>query len=131
MKIDGNTYGDPSKELHWVASTLSLRKIRNILEEDYSIIVSHEKISRLLAEMGYSKQVNKKWNKSACPVRTAINGLNLLTIPPTSIWRTGNRSSLLIQRKKRTLAISRTPVRNTGKEKIPTKYWITISRYLN
>lgn len=37
--IDGNTYGDPSKELHWVASTLSLRKISKILEEDYSITI--------------------------------------------------------------------------------------------
>lgn len=100
--IDGSTYGDPSRELHWVASTLSLRKIRDILEEDYCITASHEKISQLLAEMGYSKQVNQKWSRSACRVRTAINSLNLLTIPPTSIWRTGSRSSRLIQRKKRT-----------------------------
>ena len=51
--IDGNTYGDPSKELHWVASTLSLRKISNILETEYSITISHVKISQLLADMGY------------------------------------------------------------------------------
>ena len=55
--IDGNTYGDPSKELHWVASTLSLRKISDILEAEYSITISHEKISQLLTDMGYSKQV--------------------------------------------------------------------------
>ena len=50
--IDGNTYGDPSKELHWVAPTLSLRKISTILEEDYSITISHVKVSQLLTEMG-------------------------------------------------------------------------------
>ena len=53
--IDVSTYGDPSRELNWVASTLGFRKIRDILEEDYSITASHEKISQLLAEMGYSK----------------------------------------------------------------------------
>ena len=65
--IDGNTYGDPSKELHWVASTLSLRKIRDILEEDHSITVSHEKISQLLADMGYSKQVDQKMEQVGMP----------------------------------------------------------------
>lgn len=65
--IDGSTYGDPSRELHWVASTLSLRKIRDILEEDYCITASHEKISQLLAEMGYSKQVNQKMEQVGMP----------------------------------------------------------------
>ncbi len=65
--IDGSTYGDPSKELHWVASTLSLRKIRDILEEDYSITASHEKISQLLEDMGYSKQVNQKMEQAGMP----------------------------------------------------------------
>ena len=65
--IDGNTYGDPSKELHWVSSTLSLRKISNILETEYSIAVSHVTISQLLTEMGYSKQVNQKMEQVGIP----------------------------------------------------------------
>lgn len=65
--IDGNTYGDPSKELHWVASTLSLRKISKILEEDYSITISYVTVSQLLTEMGYSKQVNQKMEQVGIP----------------------------------------------------------------
>ena len=65
--IDGNTYGDPSKELHWVASTLSLRKISNILEKDYSITISYVKISQLLTDMGYSKQMNQKMEQVGIP----------------------------------------------------------------
>ena len=65
--IDGSTYGDPSRELHRVASTPSLRKIRDILKEDYSITASHEKVSQLLAEMGCSKQVNRKMEQVGMP----------------------------------------------------------------
>lgn len=65
--IDGNTYGDPSKELHWVASTLSLRKISNILAEEHSITISHVKVSQLLSEMGYSKQANQKMEQLGIP----------------------------------------------------------------
>ena len=65
--IDGNTYGDPSKELHWVASTLSLRKISSILEENHSISISYVKVSQLLIEMGYSKQVNQKMEQLGIP----------------------------------------------------------------
>ena len=65
--IDGNTYGDPCKELHWVASTLSLRKISNILEKEYSISISYVKVSQLLSEMGYSKQVNQKMEQLGIP----------------------------------------------------------------
>lgn len=49
--IDGNTYGDPCKELHWVDSTLSLRKISSIIEKEYSISVSYVKVSQLLKEI--------------------------------------------------------------------------------
>ena len=65
--IDGNTYGDPCKELHWVASTLSLRKISDILEKEYSISISYVKVSQLLKEMGYSKQVNQKMEQLGIP----------------------------------------------------------------
>ena len=65
--IDGNTYGDPSKELHWVASTLSLRKISDILVVEHSISISYVKVSQLLTEMGYSKQVNQKMEQLGVP----------------------------------------------------------------
>ena len=65
--IDGNTYGDPCKELHWVASTLSLRKISDILAEKHSISISYVKVSQLLTEMGYSKQVNQKMEQVGIP----------------------------------------------------------------
>lgn len=65
--IDGNTYGDPCKELHWVASTLSLRKISSILETEYAITISYVKVSQLLTEMGYSKQVNQKMEQVGIP----------------------------------------------------------------
>ena len=65
--IDGNTYGDPCKELHWVASTLSLRKISDILAKKHSISISYVKVSQLLTEMGYSKQVNQKMEQVGVP----------------------------------------------------------------
>ena len=65
--IDGNTYGDPCKELHWVASTLSLRKISSILQEEHSISISHVKVAQLLHDMGYSKQVNQKMEQIGMP----------------------------------------------------------------
>lgn len=65
--IDGNTYGDPCKELHWVASTLSLRKISTILKEEHSISISHVKVAQLLLAMGYSKQVNQKMEQVGTP----------------------------------------------------------------
>ncbi len=65
--IDGNTYGDPCKELHWVASTLSLRKISNILLEEHAVSISYVKVSQLLSEMGYSKQVNQKMEQLGVP----------------------------------------------------------------
>ena len=35
--IDGQAYGDPSKEIHWIPTTLSLRKIEEKLLNDYGI----------------------------------------------------------------------------------------------
>lgn len=58
--IDGQTYGDPSKVLHWVPQSMSLRKIEAILLDEYGIQVSYVKVSQLLTDMGYSKQVNQK-----------------------------------------------------------------------
>lgn len=56
--IDGSTYGDPERIIHW--TTLSLFKIKDILETEYGIKVSHTVISKELDALGYSKQLNQK-----------------------------------------------------------------------
>ena len=58
--IDGQTYGDPSKVIHWVPQSMSLRKIEALLLDEYGIQISHVKVSQLLTDMGYSRQVNQK-----------------------------------------------------------------------
>ncbi len=55
--IDGKTYGDPMRVLSY--TTESLRKIQKALERE-SIFVGHVTIGKILALMGYSKQVNQK-----------------------------------------------------------------------
>jgi len=39
---------------------MSLRKIKAVLSDEYEIQISYVKISQLLTDMGYSKQVNQK-----------------------------------------------------------------------
>ena len=56
--IDGSTYGDPEKVIHW--TTLGLFKIRDILESEYGIKVSHTVVGKELGKLGYSKQLNQK-----------------------------------------------------------------------
>jgi len=56
--IRDSTYGSPMTVLTW--TTLSLRKIADILQSDYGITVSHNIISRALDDLGYSKQQNQK-----------------------------------------------------------------------
>lgn len=58
--VDGATYGDPSKVIHWVSTTLSLRKIADIVTKKHKVPISHVKVNQLLSEMGYSKQQNQK-----------------------------------------------------------------------
>ena len=58
--IDGYTYGDPEKEIHWVPASMSVRKIADKLSSEYGVNVSHMTVKRLLEQMGYSKQVNQK-----------------------------------------------------------------------
>jgi hypothetical protein len=55
--IDGKTYGDPMRLLSY--TTESLRKIKKALEKD-NIFVGHVTVGKILASMGYSKQVNQK-----------------------------------------------------------------------
>jgi transposase len=56
--VDANTYGDPEKILSW--TTKSLRKICEILLDKYNISVSYPTIGKILSDMGYSKQTNRK-----------------------------------------------------------------------
>lgn len=65
--IDGQTYGDPSKVLHWVPQSMSLRKTEAILLDEYGIQASYVKVSQLLTDMGYSKQVNQKMLQAGKP----------------------------------------------------------------
>ena len=63
--IESSTYGTPSKILKW--TTLSLRKIAEILYEEYKIRVSHTVIGKILKELGYSRQKNKKAEQVGTP----------------------------------------------------------------
>lgn len=56
--IYGNTYGSPQKTIIW--TTLSLRKIAEVLSSKYGITVSQNIVSRALDALGYSKQQNQK-----------------------------------------------------------------------
>lgn len=56
--IDGETYGDPQKMLHWTTS--GLMDIQKALLEQYEIKVSHTLIAQHLDALGYSKQLNQK-----------------------------------------------------------------------
>lgn len=56
--IDGQTYGDPEKIIHW--TTQSLMSITKALDDEYGIKVSHTVVAGELDKMGYSKQMNQK-----------------------------------------------------------------------
>lgn len=56
--IDGETYGDPEKIIHW--TTKSLMSIAEELDKQYGIKVSHTVVASELEKMGYSKQLNQK-----------------------------------------------------------------------
>lgn len=56
--LDGNTYGDPGRVLFH--TSISTYKAANILSLDYGINVSEDTVSRLMEELGYSKQLNQK-----------------------------------------------------------------------
>lgn len=62
--LKNNSYGDPSRILFW--TNLSLRGISDILS-DYGYNVSYVTVSRLLEELGYSKQQNQKMDQVGNP----------------------------------------------------------------
>lgn len=63
--IEPHTYGSPEKAVSY--TTMSLRRMENILLADYGIKVSHTKISSILDAMGYSRQANKKCLQTGTP----------------------------------------------------------------
>lgn len=63
--VSGATYGTPTKVLVW--TTLSLRKISEILENNYSIKISHTTVGKALELLGYSRQCNKKMQQIGNP----------------------------------------------------------------
>ena len=56
--VENNTYGDPQKVISW--TNLSLRDISSILKERFGIEAGKDIVSRVLDELGYSKQANQK-----------------------------------------------------------------------
>ena len=56
--IESTTYGSPMNVLVW--TTLSLRKIQELLKEKYNETISHVKVGEILEGLGYSKQQNQK-----------------------------------------------------------------------
>ena len=56
--IDGSTYGNPEKVIHW--TTQSLMSIQERLKEEFQIEVSHTVVAKELEKKGYSKQMNQK-----------------------------------------------------------------------
>lgn len=63
--IDGKTYGDPEKIIHW--TTFCLMDIRDILRNEYGIKVSHTVVAGTLEKLGYSKQMNQKMLQTGKP----------------------------------------------------------------
>ena len=61
--IKGATYGEPEKTTKWIS--LSQRKIAHILEveSNYEIKISHKTVGRILKELDYCRQQNKKNNQ--------------------------------------------------------------------
>lgn len=56
--IDKDTYGNPEKPLVW--TTLSVRKIADLLKEHFNITLHFTSIGKELERMGYSRQRNQK-----------------------------------------------------------------------
>lgn len=56
--IDPVTYGIPTKVIKW--TTMSLRKISDVLREEYDIDVCPSVVQDILKEEGYSRQKNRK-----------------------------------------------------------------------
>lgn len=56
--ISESTFGDPERTLCW--TSFSLNKIKEELENNHGINVSHSNVSLIMDTLGYSKQLNQK-----------------------------------------------------------------------
>ena len=63
--VDGSTYGNPQKVLSY--TTLGLRKIKDILADQFNIDISFRSVGSILSELGYSKQANQKMLQTGEP----------------------------------------------------------------
>lgn len=63
--LDTNTYGDPEKVLTW--TNLSLRGITDELASRYGILTNKNVVADVMAELGYSRQVNQKQDQVGVP----------------------------------------------------------------
>ena len=72
--IDGKEYGSPTKVLHWIPKSLSLRKIATELGKK-GFKCSHETVAKLLEDMGRCC----KWESLT---RIGISSSSLSMIPP-------------------------------------------------
>ena len=56
--LESSTFGDSERVIKW--TNLSLEDISTLLKTEYSIEAGRNVVSRLIEELGYSKQVNQK-----------------------------------------------------------------------
>ena len=115
--------------MHWVASTLSLRKISDILVEEHSISISYVKVSQLLSEMGYSKQVNQKMEQVGVPSPDRNQQFEFIDRTAHEYLGKGISSFLSIQRKKKISETLKITELNIARKKILVEYLIMIFQY--
>lgn len=72
--VDGSTYGDPQKVLSY--TTLSLRKIQDILAEKFHIDISFRSVSSILEKLGSANRQTRKCSRLANPILTGMSSLN-------------------------------------------------------
>lgn len=121
--IDGQTYGDPSKMLHWVPQSMSLRKIEAILIDEYGIQVSYVKVSLLLTDMGYSKQVNQKMLQAGEPSPDRDEQFGLINDLAKQYLEAGDPMISVDTKKKENIGNFKNNGAEYRKTKDPRKVW--------
>lgn len=121
--IDGRTYGDPSKMLHWVPQSMSLRKIEAILIDEYGIQVSYVKVSQLLTDMGYSKQVNPKMLQAGEPSPDRDEQFGLINDLAKQYLEAGDPMISVDTKKKENIGNFKNNGAEYRKTKDPRKVW--------
>ena len=121
--IDGQTYGDPSKVIHWVPQSMSLRKIEAILLDEYGIQISHVKVSQLLTDMGYSKQVNQKMLQAGEPSPDRDEQFGLINDLAKQYLEAGDPMISVDTKKKENIGNFKNNGAEYRKTKDPRKVW--------